>query len=273
MRNLFAIALFLVATQASFAQINEENVTQIEVDKTIKNPIILVYHSMGDVNVRGHKSDKLFVYAQEFLPSITELVNQNKQEVFTLLDKYTNETIKVNRTPNFTVLQKDSVFKIETNVFSYNSNVFVMVPERSSVGVNVKDMGNISIDHVDGNVEANTQRGNVFIKDADGVISASSVYGNIIGDFSNKARKNPLFISTFVGNIEIIVPKASTNSILATSEMGKFYSNFEESDQISMTASSTPIKNRKINFEINGGGTEFVINTFKGDIYLRHLSK
>ena len=270
MKSSILTIVLLFAAQFGICQIDTTGVTKIDVEKSVKNPVVLIFHSMGDVNVRGHSSDKLFVYAQEFLPSISQMVNQNREQVFTYLDKYSRRPVKVRRNANFTIRQKDSIYKIETNVFSFNSNIFVMAPKRSSVGVNIKDMGSITIENLSGNVEAITKTGNVFIKDADGTISAETVHGNVIGDFSKQVRKNPLFISTFVGNIEIIVPKNTSNSVLVSSEMGNLYSNFQEVNTLTMAANSNHVKNRKINFKINGGGTDFVINTIKGDIYLRH---
>lgn len=254
----------------SEAQIDTTKVTRIDVDQSIQHPYVLVFHSMGNVSVKGHRGDELFVYAQELLPSLTELLNQRKEQVFTYLDKYSQTPVNVKRNPSFTIQHRDSLFQIESNVFSFNSNIFVLTPERSSVTVNIKDRGNIAVENLRGNVEANTQAGNVDIKNADGVISASTVYGNIVGDFSRQRRNQPLFISTLVGNIEIIVPQNTNGSVLASTEMGSLISNFQEVKNLAMQASSNHVKNRKINFNLNGGGTNFVLNSFKGDIYLRY---
>lgn len=273
MRKIVFILVLAFALQYSFGQIDTTKVTQVEVAKSIQNPVVLVYHTMGDVSVRGHNSDKLFVYAQEFLPSLTDLIQRNKQEVFTYLDKYSNAPIKVKRNANFSIQQKDSIFRIETNVFSYNSNVFVLTPGRSSVGVNIKNMGNVNIENLQGNVEANTNTGDVLVRNVDGAVSASSVHGNIIGDFSAKKRTKPIFISTLIGNIELIIPESSQSDVAVSSEMGTFFSNFQEGNRLAMAKQGNPIKNRKIKLKINGGGTDFVISNFKGDIYLRHSGR
>lgn len=269
MKQYLLTCFYLLVFSGSFGQVDSTKVTKIAIEDSIRNPTILVFHSMGDVNVRGHDGNRLFVYAQEFLPSLSDLVNQNKDRVFTYLDKYSKQPIQVHQNGHFSIQHRDSIYKIETNVFSHNSNVFVMTPARSSVGVNIKDMGNIYIENVAGSVEANTKTGRISLVDVDGAVSASTIYGNIVGQFANQ-RVKPLFISTVIGNIEVIVPSTTKNTVLVSSEMGTLRSNFEEVNNISMTSKSNHIKNRKINFKLNGGGTEFVINTFKGDIYLRH---
>lgn len=267
------VALLLFIAQYSLGQIDSTKVTQIQVPEAIENPVVLVYHTMGNVSVRGQQGNSLFVYAQDFLPSLSTLIQKNKQEVFTFLNKYSPSPVRVRRNNNFSIHRKDSIYRIETNVFSYNSNVFVLAPKRASVGVNIKNMGNVTIENIQGNVEANTKTGNVLVKNIDGVVSASTVHGNVIGDFGNKERTKPLFISTLIGNIEIIIPETSKSDVAVSSEMGSFFSNFQEGNQLVMAKAGNRIKNRKINLQINGGGTDFVISNFKGDIYLRHSGK
>ena len=273
MNKIILLCLLIFVLQYSLGQVDSTRVTKVEVPASYQSPVVLVYHTMGDVSVRGHNGNELFVYAQEFLPSLTDLMQKNKQEVFTYLDKYSRSPVKVKRNAHFSIQQKDSIYRIESNVFSYNSNVFVLTPGRASVGVNVKNMGNISIENIQGNVEANSQTGNVFVRNTDGMVSASTVHGNIIGDFSQKNRKQPLFFSTLVGNIEVIIPQDSKSDISVSSEMGTFFSNFKEGNQLAMAKTGNHIKNRKINLKINGGGTDFVLSNFKGDIYLRYLDR
>lgn len=268
-RIILACILYLGCFPVS-AQIDAKKVLKIPVDSEIENPVLLVFHSMGDINVKGHQGNQIFAYAEELLPSVSELKRTSDSKIFDLFQDFqSNPNITIEKNPRFTVQQRDSIFQIETNVFSFNSNVFIMTPERMSVSVHVKDMGNISIKDIKSNVEAVTQTGNILFDNIDGIVSINSINGNIIGNLSKNEVKKPLFISTLIGNIDIIIPNDCSTSILVSNEMGTIYSNILEVKNTKPIEASNQLKDRKINFNINGGGTEFVIHSYKGDIYLR----
>lgn len=271
MVRIILVCILLIGFQPAFSQIDAKKVLKIPVDEEMENPVLLVFHTMGDVNVKGHQGSQIFAYAEELLPSVSELKKANDNKMFELFQSFQgNGNITLEKNPRFTVQQRDSIFQIETNVFSFNSNVFVMTPERMSVSVHVKDMGNISVQDIKGNVEAVTQTGNILFDNIDGIVSINSINGNIIGNLSKNKVSKPLFISTLIGNIDIIIPNDCSTSILVSNEMGTIYSNISEVKDTKPIEASNQLKDRKINFNINGGGTEFVIHSYKGDIYLRH---
>jgi len=248
----------------------ESTVLTVPVSDTILIPMVRVIHSMGDINVKGHKGSDLFIYAQELLPSVTELLEQSQTKVFSFIDQNTNRKVTVNQTNNFRVQQFDGLFQIETNMFSFSNHVFVLIPERSSVAVLSRDIGNISVENIRGEVDAEANAGNITLNNIGGSINAATVHGNIVADQTEQREIKPLFISTFIGNIEIITPKQAQNTVLLSSELGNLYSNFKTMNTITVASGKNISKNRTLSFDLNGGGTEFVLNTFKGDIYLRY---
>jgi len=270
LKKKISFLLFLILPLFSSAQVDENKMLQIAIADSILNPFIVVVHSMGDVNVKGHEGAELLVYAQELLPSLAELSQQNQAQVFSFFDKHLRQPVTVSRNNNFSVQQIGNMFQIETNVFSFNNHVFVMAPQRSSVAVHSRDIGNIIVENFLGDVEAEGNSGHIFLKDIEGKINAATVHGNVVADLSNEKQVQPLFISTFIGNIEIIAQKNVRNTVLLSSEMGNLYSNFDTVNTIAVASDRRQSNNRKLSFDLNGGGTEFVLNTFKGDIYLRY---
>lgn len=251
--------------------LTEENtVLTIPVADSILAPLVRVVHSMGDINIKGHQGSELFIYAQELLPSVTELLEQSQTQVFSFIDQNTNRKVTVNQTNNFRVQQFGDVFQIETNMFSFSNHVFVLTPERASVAILSRDIGNINVENIYGEVNAEANAGNITLKNINGTINAATVHGNVVADQSNQTDIQPLFISTFIGNIEVITPRQAQNTALLSSELGNLYSNFKTLNKITVAADKNISRNRTLSFDLNGGGTEFVLNTFKGDIYLRY---
>lgn len=275
MKYFLYIFSLLCSAHLCHAQVEPNRMMTASISEELQNPVTLVYHSMGNVNVKGHGGNVIIAYSQDILPSLSSnLAKKKREDIYKELsaDDFKEREIQLKKSSHFIVEQQKNVTTVKTNVYSFNSNIYVLTPFRSSVAVNVKDMGSIVVENINGSVEANTTSGDIYLKDATGIINANTNNGNIVADFSEE-RKQPLFVSTFVGNIEVIVPKSTSNSVLASSEMGSLYSNFNEANGLKVNATNQHVKNRKINFELNGGGTEFVIYTFKGDIYLRHLDR
>ncbi len=273
MKIILTVYTFLAAfTSVVYAQSSDAtNMLQVVVPDSISHPTIAIFHSMGDINVKGHTGNKLVVYAEEMLPSVSELAKKKTKEVFNYIDKQSNNLVTVNRNAKFMIQQMGNVYQVKTNILSMNCNVFVVTPKRASISVNSEDMGNITIEDVAGDVEANGNAGNIVLKNIDGSVSASTVHGNVIAQMMQENIHRPVFFSTFVGNIELVVQPHIKNTVILSSEMGNLYSNFDTMNKININVSSPNKKNRKLSFDINGGGTEFVLNTFKGDIYLRHF--
>lgn len=275
MKKIGIILFVLFAIQMKgMAQNEQTKMLHVPVADTILTPVVMVLHSMGDVNVKGHKGGELLVYAQELLPSVTELAKQSQEQVFSFIDKRTKSPVTVSRNNNFSVQQRGDFFQIETNIFAFNNHVFVMAPERSSVAVYSRDIGNISIENFFGDVEAEANAGSIYIKNVDGMINAATVHGDVVADVSQEEEEvRPLFISTLIGNIEIIAPSNATNTVLVSSEMGNLRTNFNTVNTINVANSVNTPNNRSLSFDLNGGGSEFILKTFKGDIYLRHLDQ
>lgn len=278
MKRLLSVLITALCVQASLAQIDTSKVIQVTFDEDLAHdPLVLVYHSMGDVNVQGHENNDVFVYAQELLPSAEFLFNRNNQEAFyAFVNERTGSIRKMNRSKNFLITQEDHVVRISTDLFSLNTNVFVLVPEPTSVAVNVAHQGNISIEGIAGNVEANTDFGSINMTDVEGSILANTKTGQVVADFSNTGLQRPIYLSSFVGNIEVIVPQDTKHNLALHTELGKLYTNFNQNNELAaaQVAAQRPRERNRITFALNGGtlgaGTDFVVKTIKGDIYLRH---
>ncbi len=274
MRSWILTVMCLCAALGLLAQSGSADSLVINLKDNKKDPYVLVYHNMGNVSVEGHQGRKVFVYSQELLPSLSYFFNNGRRvdrtEHSAFVDQQTGMVREINQNSKFRVIEQDNIVQVQTNAFSFNTNVFVMVPKPSDILVNITDMGSIEIKNIEGDIEANTRTGNIYVEGVNGSVVANTEHGSIVGDFSKRGINRPLMVSTLVGNIELIVPEKTTSNLKLYSELGKIYSNLLNSNDLNLLSQSLSKNNRKINFQLNGGGTEFVANVFKGDIYLRH---
>jgi DUF4097 and DUF4098 domain-containing protein YvlB len=108
---------------------------------------------------------------------------------------------------------------------------------------------------------------------------AHTFSGNITVTFAKVTPGKPMSFSTWAGDIDVTFPSSIKATVKMKSEHGEIYSDFDI--QIDTSVQKIEKDERieggqyKISFDkyimgkINGGGPEFVFNTYGGDILIR----
>jgi len=273
MKKLFILVLLGLCGPGIQAQIDTSSMIKVKLKPdNPKDPIVLVYHRMGDVRVQGTESNDVFVYAQEMLPSAELFLNQEKRiDFFSFVNENTGSMRQVSRNEAVKIIEEDNLVQIQTSPFSFNTNVFVLVPHPSSVAVNVESMGSIEVNNVKGNVEANTSFGNIRVANVEGSVLANTNTGKVIGDFGEVNITKPVILTAFIGNVEIIVPRTSNTTLSLYSELGSIFSNYDVQALNALNTAATDQRgNGKFSISLNTGKSNFIAKTIQGDIYLRH---
>jgi len=139
--------------------------------------------------------------------------------------------------------------------------------------------GNISISHISGDIEVNTREGNISLNTVSGEVVAHSVDGDLLVTFKEVTKEEPMAFSTIDGDIDVTFPSNTKATISAKNVDGEIYTDFD----IDMTHLRgvdvdrdrrwrngwTGMFGNTVTGKINGGGTEILISTVDGNIYIR----
>lgn len=178
-----------------------------------------------------------------------------------------------------TVEEEDNVMSVGAASHTRSIDLTIQVPVKTSLKVSTVNNGHISIENVQGEVEANNVNGGIKITDVSGTVLANTTNGDVTVTFAKVAPDNPMSFVSFNGDVDVTLPANIKANVKMKSEQGEIYSDFD----IKLDERSRLIKEDardkggryRVRVEsamygtINGGGPEYYFSTFNGTIYIR----
>jgi DUF4097 and DUF4098 domain-containing protein YvlB len=176
--------------------------------------------------------------------------------------------------------EENNVVRIDTGFPNKTVDLTVRVPRETSLKLGTVNGGDISIEGVSGEIEANNVNGSVSVTDVSGLVVASTVNGGVNVTFRSVTANKLMSFSTLNGKIDVTFPPGVKATVKLESEHGKVYTDFD------ITMQSRPrepvVEERQegrgryrvstqnaIYGDINGGGPEYQFKTVNGSIYIR----
>jgi hypothetical protein len=177
------------------------------------------------------------------------------------------------------VVEEDNVITIKTASWNRPSDLVLTVPQRSSLQLKCLNNGDIYVEHVDGEIDADDLNGKITLKDVSGSVVAHSLNGAVHVSLDQIDPAKPMSFSTMNGDIDVTLPDNVKANVRMKTDNGEIYSDFD----VKLGARSQPLPNESgrrqdgtyhLRFDrglygtINGGGPEFQFTSFNGQIYI-----
>ncbi|MEZ0485222.1 DUF4097 family beta strand repeat-containing protein [Fibrella aquatica] len=130
------------------------------------------------------------------------------------------------------------------------------------------NVGHITIQHVDGDLELKTNNGSIYLNDVTGPVVANTTNGEVKVTFSALNQGKPTAISTINGSIDVTLPSNTKANFKLSNINGGTYTDFD------LGLSSKEGMKRvshgySTNGTTNGGGVDLQLKTINSDIYIR----
>jgi len=175
----------------------------------------------------------------------------------------------------FGVEERDNEMSV-SSAFNREINLAVEVPTRTKLKVSTVN-GGITVDSVDSEIEINTVDGAIMLTNVGGSVVAHAVDGNITATVARVAPQAPIAFTSLNGDIDVTLPAAVKANLRLRSDQGDVYTDFDVQVIASASANRTQRNgrgvridvNRSIYGTVNGGGPDFELRTFDGNIYVR----
>jgi Putative adhesin len=175
----------------------------------------------------------------------------------------------------FGVEERDNEMSV-SSAFNREINLAVEVPTRTKLKVSVVN-GGITVDGVDSEIEINTVDGAIMLTNVGGSVVAHAVDGNITATVARVAPQAPMAFTSLNGDIDVTLPAAVKANLRLRSDQGDVFTDFDVQVTASASANQTQRNgrgvridvNRSIYGTVNGGGPDFELRTFDGNIYVR----
>jgi hypothetical protein len=307
-RILFVIVILLAAGIGAFAQQAKTDRVTVPLSNPGKPGIVEVSLMMGSIKVVGYEGKEIIVEATPrdknikesekttgvatgvavpFAPAAprppriatTFVFGEDKDKEKQRKDKAAGmKRIPIENT-GLTIEEDNNTVTIEVESWRRAVDLSIRVPYASSLKLEGTNLGEISVENVNGEIEVENMNGEVKLANVGGTVVANSTNGSINVVLNKVTPDKPMSFATFHGDIDITLPADIKATLKIKSTQGEVFSDFD------IALKSVPVKpeetatkeggkyrielDRSVYGTINGGGAEFKLQNFSGDIYLR----
>ena len=177
------------------------------------------------------------------------------------------------------VTEDNNVVHIKTG-WNMPADLTITVPRHSSLDLKTLNNGDINVEQVDGEIDADDLNGKIALRNVGGSVVAHSLNGAVLVTMNRVDPGKPMSFSTLNGDIDVTLPADVKANVRMKTDNGDIYSDFEVAlDAGTRMAQGSqgrqPDGSYRVHFDrtlrgtINGGGPEFQFVSFNGQIYIR----
>jgi DUF4097 and DUF4098 domain-containing protein YvlB len=271
MRTSTFLWLSLLASLPAAAQ---ESADHVNVPLTDPSRPAVVHASLlnGGITVTGYNGKEVIVDARpRGHESSRESRPDRKAEGLHRLDAHGT---------GLTVEEQDNEVTIGTRNLNHTIDLVIQVPINSSLKLKCLNDGNISVERVSGEVDADDLNGAVKLTNISGAVVAHSLNEDVTVTFDKVTAGKSMSFSTLNGDVDVTLPADTKARVKLKSDNGEIYSDFDirvEASPAGAKVAETHGKDGRFRVQfdkalygsINGGGPEMQFTTFNGKIYLR----
>jgi DUF4097 and DUF4098 domain-containing protein YvlB len=178
------------------------------------------------------------------------------------------------------ITEQDNAVNIRTTSWNRHADLVITVPRRSSVQLKTVNNGDIDVEQVEGEIDADALNGRITLKNVSGSVLAHALNGPILVTLDQVDPSKPMSFSTLNGDIDVTLPDNVKANVRMKTDNGEIYSDFE----VKLDSGSHVVTNdsdrhahggyhirldKTFHGTINGGGPEYQFTSFNGQIFIR----
>ena len=179
------------------------------------------------------------------------------------------------------VEEENNIMSIGTTR-SNSSELEIQVPVRTNLKVGMVNGDNVVIDGVDGEIEITNNNGNITLTDVSGSVVAHSSNGNLNATMKRVTPQKPMSFTSINGRVDVTLPGDTKANLKLRADNGDVWTDFDVQikptpppavdDSRSRSGGRMVIRvDKSILGTINGGGPDFELRSFNGNVYIRKL--
>jgi len=178
------------------------------------------------------------------------------------------------------VEEDNNVMSISTSMMNRGVDLEIQVPMRTNLKLTTMNDGVLTVEGVEGELELSNHNGDIRANNLAGSVVANSHNGDVTVALRQVTPNKPMSFISWNGKIDVTLPQDAKVNLKMRTDNGDIYSDFEVQLR---PANSKPIvedtRNRGGRYRveidrsmigaINGGGPEFELRSYNGNIYVR----
>ena len=182
----------------------------------------------------------------------------------------------------FNVEEDRNTISIEVDSPVRGMNFTIEVPLRTNLDLETV-MGSVSVEGVDGELEVESVNGGITLTNVGGSVVAHSVNGKLTASVVRATPQQPMAFTSLNGSVDVTLPPTVKANLKLRSDQGDVYTDFDlqlrddpdpnPSPRVDFSRNGRPRAvvaiDKAIYGSINGGGPDFEMRTFNGNVYVR----
>jgi hypothetical protein len=181
----------------------------------------------------------------------------------------------------FEATENNNRISIESSSPNRSVDIEVQVPRRTNLKLQTINNGFITIEGVEGEIEAENTNGPVTLTNVAGSVVANTLNGALKATVTRLTADKAMAFTSFNGNVDVTLPPTTKANLKMRSDNGDIYTDFDVQMRPLPAPTTTARRGGGVQIEvnsaiygsINGGGPEFELRTFNGNIYVRKASQ
>jgi hypothetical protein len=270
-----AMLLVMLIGMAAFAQSSGE--IPVALSDPAKRAKLKAHLNKGSITIRGTaRKDILVKYSAANGRSEDDDDDDDDDD-----DNRTSERNGLKKiasgTMDLEISENNNFVKVTSNSWNQKMNLTIEVPSSIDLQVHTYNDGRLDVSNIQGEVELTNYNGEITALDISGSAIATTYNGEIKITFDKVTEGTPMSFLTYNGDVDLTFPATLKASLKMKTQNGEILSGFD------MTlAKPTPVKTESsqgrgtkividewVKGDINGGGPEFIMKNYNGDIIIR----
>jgi DUF4097 and DUF4098 domain-containing protein YvlB len=229
-------------------------------------PVTMSIHLLhGSITVRGYSGHEVLVDTKGGTPAEAEKTHEGLH--------------RIGGAGNDISVESDNNKVTISSRGGRSSDLTVQTPANTSLNVKTLAGGQITIEGITGEIEAQDLNGGVTIRNVSGSVVASSLNGAVTVTMASVKSGSPMSFTSLNGNIDVTLPASVAADFSMKTNHGDIFSDFD----VKLKPSAKPVVEqadpKKGRFRVhndgavvgsvNGGGPEYRFSTQNGNIYIR----
>lgn len=180
-------------------------------------------------------------------------------------------------TMDLEVTERENSVIVNSDSWSHRMKLEIEVPSGFDMSVSTYNDGDLVVSNIQGELELNNYNGEITAENISGSVVATTYNGEIKVTFDKITEGTPMSYSTYNGDIDITFPASLKATLKMKTEQGEILSSFDmkmiKSGPVQKTDSKSGtykvVIDEWVKGEVNGGGPEFNMKNYNGDIIVR----
>ena len=184
---------------------------------------------------------------------------------------------RLTQVPGFDVEEARNVVRIDAGAPNRPLDFEIQVPLKTSLKLSLVNNATLTVSDVEGELELENVNGPITLTNIAGSVVAHTVNGRVTATMTRIAPDKPMAFTSLNGNVDVTLPASIKATFKLRSDRGDVFTDFDMQTRANPASQETRREGGKLRIEVNnavmgtvnGGGPEFEMRTFNGNIYVR----